>query len=392
MEQKIKLTGLESLRGIAALVVALHHVGWANFTYDLGLVRHATLMVDFFFVLSGFVICFAYGDRLQDFISLKRFMFLRFWRLWPLHIAMLLVMLVIEIAKYIAEVNFGLVANHPAFEDSGFGAFVANVLLVHSLGLLDHGGFNAVSWSISTEFYAYLVFSIVAFSSPTRSMRLAISFTFIVVCGWILFHFNESSLTPRVYTYGFFRCLLGFFFGVIAYHIYDVLYRLRTDIIHTGLYDAFSWLIFLTVGVLVWLIEVGPLQFLLPAFFGCLVVTVALSENSGVARFLNISGLIWLGKVSYSVYMVHLAVNWTIVQILRFTVAPPMAPDMKGRMILELPDVYGAILLLVYVGAVLFASYVAFHWIEDPFRKWSKQKVKTLFLENRKHINEPSAK
>ena len=51
---------LDSWRGIAAVMVALFHMPIAWSLYDVGIVRHAWLFVDFFFVLSGFVIAFTY--------------------------------------------------------------------------------------------------------------------------------------------------------------------------------------------------------------------------------------------------------------------------------------------------------------------------------------------
>lgn len=56
--------GLESLRGVAAVCVILYHVTWLNPVYEFGLVRNASVMVDFFFVLSGFVIAHAHGRKM----------------------------------------------------------------------------------------------------------------------------------------------------------------------------------------------------------------------------------------------------------------------------------------------------------------------------------------
>src|SRR5580693_4666657 len=77
-----KIKSLESLRGIAALLVVIHHVpGWNLQIHDVRFLRNGYLLVDLFFVLSGFVIHRAYADKIASFPQLVRFQFLRFGRL-----------------------------------------------------------------------------------------------------------------------------------------------------------------------------------------------------------------------------------------------------------------------------------------------------------------------
>src|SRR6266496_1761059 len=102
---------LESLRGLAALVVVIYHAVWSNPVTGLHFFQNGALMVDFFFVLSGFVIAHSYGGKLRSFTENVRFLFLRIGRLYPLHLAFLLVFLGIEVAKFVAEKKLGLVAD-----------------------------------------------------------------------------------------------------------------------------------------------------------------------------------------------------------------------------------------------------------------------------------------
>ena len=87
---------LDSWRGICALLVALFHFPAAGWLEKNGFINGSFLFVDFFFVLSGFVIAHAYADRLKDGVSLKRFMVTRFGRLFPLHAFMLAAFVVFE--------------------------------------------------------------------------------------------------------------------------------------------------------------------------------------------------------------------------------------------------------------------------------------------------------
>src|SRR6202142_2994764 len=106
---------LESLRGVAALIVVVYHAVWLNPVTNSRFFLNGALMVDFFFVLSGFVIFHSYGSRLSSLRDFGRFLWLRLGRLYPLHFAFLLVFLAIEAAKYFAQVRFGIVAEKPAF-------------------------------------------------------------------------------------------------------------------------------------------------------------------------------------------------------------------------------------------------------------------------------------
>ena len=84
-----RFRALDGWRGICALLIALHHFPARGFVYHLPLVRNSWLLVDFFFVLSGFVIAHAYSERLTHANQFKPFAIRRFFRLWPLHVCVL---------------------------------------------------------------------------------------------------------------------------------------------------------------------------------------------------------------------------------------------------------------------------------------------------------------
>ena len=80
---------LDGWRGLCALLVALYHLNVVSPFLDNGLIRHAYLFVDFFFVLSGFVITHTYWGKLTDAGALGDFTVRRFARIWPLQAALL---------------------------------------------------------------------------------------------------------------------------------------------------------------------------------------------------------------------------------------------------------------------------------------------------------------
>ena len=94
---------LDAWRGICALLVAFVHVPVAHAWQNAEAFHSLQLFVDFFFVLSGFVICHAYGRRLDVDRDWPGFMIRRFGRVWPLHAAVLAGFAVIELLKLAAQ-------------------------------------------------------------------------------------------------------------------------------------------------------------------------------------------------------------------------------------------------------------------------------------------------
>ena len=95
-----RFEALDAWRGVCALLVAMFHLQAYSHIYDWSLVRHSFLFVDFFFVLSGFVIAGSYRAKLLGGFSIWHFMLLRFGRLYPLHLAILAIFIGIELLRF----------------------------------------------------------------------------------------------------------------------------------------------------------------------------------------------------------------------------------------------------------------------------------------------------
>src|SRR5665647_1694184 len=126
-EAKMHFRVLDSWRGIAALLVALFHLNLYSAIYSLDFVRNAWLLVDFFFVLSGFVITHSYGNRLGTLDDLSMFAFRRFCRLWPLHAVVLLAFVVVESAKAVMAARGASFYNPPFTGPNSPGTVMMNL-------------------------------------------------------------------------------------------------------------------------------------------------------------------------------------------------------------------------------------------------------------------------
>jgi peptidoglycan/LPS O-acetylase OafA/YrhL len=148
-----RFVALDSWRGIAACLVALFHLDAYSHMYGVPFLRNSWLFVDFFFVLSGFVIAADYQQRLLDGFGVGRFLVLRLGRLYPLHFAMLALFVgwdVLRAAPRILSPTLAPVALFSTPQDAP-NTILANLLLAQSLHVYDFLTWNLASWSISTD-------------------------------------------------------------------------------------------------------------------------------------------------------------------------------------------------------------------------------------------------
>ena len=290
---------LDSWRGIAALMVALSHLHVHGHLFELSIVRNAWLFVDFFFVLSGFVIAHAYADRLGNGEQLVVFTIRRFGRLWPLH-------LVTAVAAFALidgfKLVFGLLFR---FETAAFAGTtwtwtqaVANLLMLHGFGLPGGDPINNPSWSIGVEFYVYLVFAGVCVFARTR--LLGVSLTIAVLALMVLIVNADATLAVPL-RYVIFRGLYGFFIGVVVLllwrrHTSPFPYMPGYEVAAAALAIAY-----VSVAGASWLTLATPLIF-------ALVIFTFAYEAGPLSRLMKTAPILWIGICSYSIYMVHMPV------------------------------------------------------------------------------------
>src|ERR1700738_3275447 len=168
MEHKVDyLSNLTPLRGIAALLVAIFHFEMAIARFvpakQTMFFEKCYLMVDLFFVMSGFIILHVYGSNFRKVLqkeSLREFFVARFARTYPLHIfsLLLLVVIVLWLTPW---------GNPPIILEQR-SDILPNVFLLQSFGVNKIYSWNIPSWSISAEWGAYLLFPFLALCIDRR--------------------------------------------------------------------------------------------------------------------------------------------------------------------------------------------------------------------------------
>jgi peptidoglycan/LPS O-acetylase OafA/YrhL len=361
----LRFRALDSWRGICALLVAAHHLEVHGFVYWQPLVRNAWLFVDFFFVLSGFVIAHAYGAKLEKGPQIRAFVIRRFARLWPLHVAVLAALCLLELSRLALAHWHPIGSERVAFSaDRSVYAVITNLFLVQALGLHPSETWNGPSWSISVEFFTYLIFAAVCFAAPKRAVRLAVSLMLALAGAIVLACFSEFGMR-ETFHWALPRCIYGFFLGTLTYEAW----RQRALDAFAGTMTEIA-AIAAVVAFITFVSGHAALEYLATPLF-CLTVLVFAAERGAISHLLTTRGPAALGRWSYSIYMVH-----TLVLVLFFSAVHVAEIGLGRHWLVHLPNgqaivdlgngVENSVLFAIYLAATIALSAWTWKRIELP--------------------------
>lgn len=330
--------GLTGVRGIAALWVVLFHAHeLAEVPFGLPAretvvgVRSGYLGVDLFFLLSGFVLTLNYLPRLRGSGREGLFAFVRgrITRILPLQWATLLAMLLLTIWL-------------PGYWGPGpFSgtAFVASLLLVQSWAGMALA-WNNPAWSLSAEWLAYAVFVVLVrpLAAMSRRPTLVLAFVIVLLPLYLAAYGRHPITFDHAERLGVVRCLCEFTAGAILCRFADGL-QLRRGATDAVLLAGFALLLIALGGPL--LDGFAPLGF-------ALVILACALDSPLAARVLGNRPAIFLGEISFSLYLVHQILFQAAVNLARGDVAQER------------------ILLAVAAVALVPFAWSTWRWIERP--------------------------
>lgn len=372
---KDHFVALDSWRGVCATLVAVHHfVLFSKPSHDYSLIHSFFLFVDFFFVLSGFVIASNYKDKISNAPQLLAFAIRRFGRVWPLHlvvmVAFIAVFALIRLSGFPSPYTIG--ASATTYSLAKFPLVLA---LTNSFGIYS-GGWNLPSWSISAEFAAYLLYAAIF----TRKNRFFLS-VLALMCGAMLTWYLSRDYLNVTANFGVFRCIFGFGVGVVAYYVYEKLRPTISRFQHLAAWTVAELAaIALTVVTLISSVEASgealPASFAAPFVFALSVFVFAF-ERGLVSRFLKWEFLTRIGGLSYSIYMTH----WII--LIALSALYHVVANHLGVYNFSQEQMWGGVYwkwsfsndllyfsaLIIFIAVVFAISRLTFTLVEDPFRK-----------------------
>lgn len=344
------LHALTSLRGFAAWWVVIYHfrsefpaTDWPTIQ---SVAKFGYLAVDLFFIMSGFIISLNYHTLVEnlDLRTFQKFLGYRLARIYPLHLAILILFLVNPIAIYFFSESRDIGSRYdPAY-------FIQSLFLVQNWGFNSLYSWNFPAWSISVEWGAYLSFPLLA-SIMARLVvtllqaGLVLIFLLITLAGVGAF---AGSLGNDISHIGLARCLLEFSLGLLLF--YTV--RLRGNLFLRGDWMAGSSLLLLVIALSVNLPDYvfAPIGLLL-------MVAGMLDADSYAARALSRKWAIFIGEISYSTYLIHYFVkDWSNFILIR------------DKLPIELA-------FAVYLTVTAAASVLLYYTVELPARQYGRNLV-----------------
>jgi len=295
--QKPHFVVLDGLRGVAALFVVIFHFSeMVIWNYGKLWIGHGFLAVDFFFCLSGFVLGYAYDDRVAK-IGLGSFLRTRLIRLQPM-------------------VVFGAVLGLIAFYANPFGItpgyspgkialiFATSVLLVPYGAMQERGrnlfSLNAPAWSLFWEYIANLVFGIVLYRIK-RSTLVALTVASAGVLCWAGHRAGNLSggWSARNFWDGGARVAFSFSAGLLVYRMG---WRPRTRLGFTALSVLLVLALVMPYARGAWLREAAVIVVYFPLIVALGAGAMVTPKIERLCRF--------SGDLSYPLYMTHYAVIW----------------------------------------------------------------------------------
>lgn len=350
---------LDALRGIAAIVVVLFHVleVYSGGDHVIQFINHGYLAVDFFFMLSGYVMAHAYDDRWES-MSLKDFFKRRVIRLHPM---IILGMTIGALCFY-----FGTSAYFPKIEDTSFWQLILVTIIGYTLlpvpssmdirGWSEMHPLNGPAWSLFYEYIANILHALIL----RRLSKKALS---ILVCiaGLALVHLAVTSskgdliggwsIELEHIRIGFTRLLFPYMAGMLLRRTVKIINTKNTFLVSSfllililsfpriggynnlwinGLYDSFS--VILIFPIIIYLGAIGQ---------------VKSKKTNKICAF--------LGDISYPVYIIH----FPFVYIFYAWVTENNIPILQGTLV--------GLILLVFI---IILSYAVLKLYDEPFRKW----------------------
>ncbi|MET4081942.1 peptidoglycan/LPS O-acetylase OafA/YrhL [Pedobacter sp. UYP30] len=353
---------LDGLRGVAAIIVVTFHLAEPFSTGNLDkMVNHGYLAVDFFFILSGFVIGYAYDDRWQK-LTISNFFKRRIIRLQPM----------VVMGMTLGAIGF-------YYTDSTLWPLIHTIplwkmLLVMLIGYtilpiplsLDIRGWeemhplNSVGWSLFFEYIANILYAIWIRKFSKTALGILVIIAAIALAQMAITNGDVSggwTLNVEQVRIGFTRTMYPFFAGLLLSRVAKP----------TKIKNAFLWCSLLIVAAL-YMPRIGGAEHMwMNGIYDAVCIIIVFP----LIVYLGASGLMktqrenklckFLGELSYPLYMVHYPLVY-------FYVA--WISDNEG---ITLAQAW-PYALLILIGSIGLA-YATLKWYDEPVRKWLKKKL-----------------
>jgi peptidoglycan/LPS O-acetylase OafA/YrhL len=297
LKTKTHFSVLDGLRGVAALsVVTFHFMEMAISDYSKNFIGHGFLAVDFFFCLSGFVIGYAYDDRIRD-LGVLEFFKSRLIRLHP--------MVILGTVLGLLAFLFDPFAGHPESYSAGRMVliFLCSMLVIPFPVMAGRAynlfGLNAPTWSLFWEYIANIFYAVLLCRMGRRWHIILLVAAGLALCKVCYTAGNlMGGWDGHTFWHGGIRLAYSFLAGLLVYRCnWQISNKLGFGGVAVSLFAAFM----MPFSRWNWLTEPAVILFYFPFI-------IALGAGAPALRTKKLST--FAGNISYPLYMTHYAVLW----------------------------------------------------------------------------------
>lgn len=347
---------LDAFRGVAALMVAIYHLHVVGYLTDSVIIYNSYLFVEFFFVLSGFVISYSFTSKINEPFDVVSFIKKRFSRIYPLHLFMTLAFVPFSLANLFMGVDLG--------DRFSIESLLSNVVLIQALGVNDGPSWNLPSWSISVEFYTYVVFALLMLATDKLLPRLRFLYIpLIVSCiSAVVLCFNSTMGDAS--NWAFFRCMYSFFLGVASFYLSN---RIKAS----PLLEWVSIIVLIAFLSSQKIEDQSLMAFLSPFVFFSTVIAFS-KESSAISCILKHRNFQLLGMLSFSIYLTH---AWFVSGIKAISKVTEKVIDYQFMFIVDGKrtidfgfGIINDVIYIPYLIVVLLISSITYRYIEKPWQ------------------------
>ena len=339
-----EIASLTSIRGIAAVwVVALHGSGilfsivpegsFLGPLFDAGI-----MAVPLFFILSGYVIGVRYMEcfKVIKYSEIIKFLWLRLGRIYPLHFVTLIVSLLLVTRR-----------GWPEDEGHSVASFWENCVLIHAWNWDFKLTWNYPSWSISSEWFAYLFFPMLAFGFSRTGPKVA----WIMVLASCVVSVAVYSIEGMLPFKGLMVVIPTFIGGVALSTRITPQNNLPAAILGVLLMVVMLTLPFMMHSGVVMKAAYLIIFFILVAALAC--------GGDRLNLIWGFKPLVYLGTISYSLYLTH------VISLTLLTRFLPL--NFAGEHLFQRISV-----VALLSAAVFFVAVICHYVIEKPMRNFSR--------------------
>ncbi len=366
-----RFVALDSLRGLCAIAVCLFHFRAAGPISTSDFIGGSWLFVDFFFVLSGFVITANYRSRLSDSRELIPYIVLRFARVWPLHVVVLVAYILMELLGSLLD-GAGIMQRVPFTDDKPVYAIFTNLTFTQIFGIEGRVTWNQPAWSIAAEFWTYLIFAAICFVGA-RSSYLILAI--VAVAAAALLAYLPEGQIALTHSGSLIRCVYGFSTGGLAWAVWE---RLGRRIAHPdrpadAIATAAEVASLAFVVAYVSNVGISPANLAAPVVFGVSILIFA-HQRGRLSQLLKLPFLVQLGTLSYSIYMVHAFVQSRFDDALRLfgsasgidVVTDTISASGRAKMLAGSSATQGVVFTVLMLCIVFITASLTYKYVEQP--------------------------